>query len=88
MLARNVQKMDGLQKVIALTNLATLLREEQKHQQAMRLYRQTLWPLIRLKAGMQLAAVFSEMSNIYRDRGQLLRALAFQELSRVLRRVS
>jgi len=87
MLARNVQKMDGLQKVIALTNLATLLREEQKHQQAMRLYRQTLWPLIRLKAGMQLAAVFSEMSNIYRDRGQLLRALAFQELSRVLRRV-
>lgn len=85
MLVRNTMVTDGLQRAVAIVNLATILREEQDHKGAQRLYRRALPSLVRLRALPQLAGVFSEMSNIYRDRGHLRRAIVLQHLSGLIR---
>jgi tetratricopeptide (TPR) repeat protein len=85
MLMRNTMINDRLQRAVATTNLATILREEQNHKSALRLYRQVLPSLLRLRAFLQLAGVFSEMSNIHRDRGHLRRAILLQHLSSSMR---
>lgn len=87
MLTRNVVMMSGINKTVALVNLATLLREDQEHKAALHIYRRTLFPLIKRRAFPQIAAVFSEMSNIHRDYGHLARAIMFQHASSLMRSV-
>jgi tetratricopeptide (TPR) repeat protein len=85
MLARCIAAARGGQRTAALANLATLFREDQEHGQALRLYWRCLGPMLRARASAQLAGVLSEMSNIYRDRGRLGRALLLQHGSRLIR---
>jgi tetratricopeptide (TPR) repeat protein len=85
MLARNIEATTGLHKAVARINLATVLRQEMEHDAAMRIYVRSLFPLVIHRGYFQLAGVLSEMSNIHRDKGQLIRALLIQHSSSILR---
>ena len=62
-----------------------MLREDQEHEAALQLYKRSFAPLARHGAFHQLAGVCSEVSNIHRDQGHLVRAIFFQWLSSLIR---
>lgn len=86
MLASIASKTKGLTAIVAQINLATLLRSEQQLTIAMRLYWQTIPPLLRQHAYIQLAQVLSEMAAIYRQMGKRVKSALLLEFSVMLNR--
>ena len=85
MLLRNISILSGKDRTISLINYATILREDQDFRNALKIYRRTIIPSIWQKSPHQLSGIFSEMSNIQRDKKQTLRAIIFQHISKLIR---
>jgi tetratricopeptide (TPR) repeat protein len=79
-LAAIIPYTSGRLNLTSRSNLATLLREEGKHNQALRIYKGVLAGLLVHRDFRQLVVVLSEMGAIYRQKGQLFRATLLLEV--------
>lgn len=84
LLARIATQTKGLISLAAWINLATLLRQEQQHSAALRIYWRTVPGLLRLRAFIQLAQVLTEISAVYRQTGKLIPSALMLEFSVIL----
>lgn len=77
-------KTKGLTNLVARTNLANLLREENQISLALRLYWQIIPGLLSQRAFLQLAQVLTHMAAIYRQKGALVKSVMTLEFSVLL----
>jgi tetratricopeptide (TPR) repeat protein len=84
LLVRIILVTKGSTNLIARLNLATLLRGQAKLQTALKLYRGTIFGLLRYGAITNLTIAFSNIGTIYRQNGFLLQAVIAHEFCGLL----
>ena len=81
LLRGSIETLEGSSKAVAQGNLATLLMEEGKLDEALETYEEIYRTFEVLRASQQMAVVLSQIALIYRDQGKYERAIEYQEQS-------
>ncbi|CAG0927451.1 hypothetical protein TFLX_00468 [Thermoflexales bacterium] len=86
LLRRSVDSLDGPNRAVAQSNLAKLLVDEGRLAEALQVYEEVYRTFIALDAKSQIAAVLSQIGIIYKQQGDLSRAIEKQQSSLEIQR--
>jgi tetratricopeptide (TPR) repeat protein len=79
LLKKSTDSLEGFNKYVAVGNLASLLNEEGKWQEALNTYQECLNFFKQIDAKSQMAGVISQQAHIYRHRGKYEKALKLEQ---------
>jgi tetratricopeptide (TPR) repeat protein len=79
LLKKSIDSLDGFNKYVAMGNLALLLNEEGKWQEALNTYQECFEFFKQKDAKSQMASVISQQAQIYQNRGEYEKALELEQ---------
>jgi len=79
LLKKSINSREGFGKYVARGNLATLLNDEGKWQEALRTYQECLESFKSIDAKSQTAVVISQQAQIYQERGEYEKSLSLEQ---------
>jgi tetratricopeptide (TPR) repeat protein len=84
LLKKSIDSLEGPNKYVAMGNLASLLKDEGKWQEALKTYQQCLEFFKKMHAKSQMAVSISQQALIYQQRGKYKQALKLEQKSLAL----
>jgi len=86
LLRMSIETLEGPNKAVAQVNLATLLKNEGKLDEALAIYEEAYRTFEAEGAKQQMAATLSQIASIYQDKGDYDKAIEYEERSLALER--
>jgi len=85
LLKKSIDSLEGFSRYAAMGNLASLLNEEGKWQDALDIHQECLEFFRSIDAKSQMATAISQQAQIYQDRGEYRQALSLEQEAMVLK---
>jgi len=86
LLRGSIEMLEGFRKAIAQANLATLLKDEGKLDEALATYQEVYRTFEAVGAKQQMAAVLHQIANVYRHQGKYEQGIKYEERGLRLKR--